>query len=190
MLLSAHSLSMIKDPFAMTLSLTFSSMISVVTATKNPTKKYTKSSKSIKRSEFKKASKFKKSKFKESGKIGSNNHGENYSSFSNTSVLEEDSSWTDTDSSSFSDKISSTHDCLLVEKIWERMIKNEQDRNSPTGDDLSRCCYYIGSYQRKTGIPGVYCDTHDNVYGISWYQKDLSGEIPVEIGDLKDLEWL
>ena len=65
-----------------------------------------------------------------------------------------------------------SRDCELVVAIYKAM--------GGTGSDADSCC----------GVPGAICDSYRHVVEIRWYNHDLKGSIPPEIGELRSLETL
>jgi hypothetical protein len=77
-------------------------------------------------------------------------------------------------------------DCCRVIYIWQEMGQNTTvDPTSATA-----CCYYLGSTTQSSGIPGVTCTSDGTVTQIHWLRKRLTGTIPAEIGNLRNLESL
>jgi hypothetical protein len=52
------------------------------------------------------------------------------------------------------------------------------------------CCYTLGSTTQTLGIPQVTCSSTGQVTKIEWNNQSLTGPIPLEIGNLVNLQSL
>jgi hypothetical protein len=82
---------------------------------------------------------------------------------------------------------SSSPQCCKVVRSWQLMGKT-----TPSVDhtNATACCYYLGSTNQTLGIPGVTCSSTGQVTKIEWIAQGLTGPIPLEIGDLVNLQHL
>jgi hypothetical protein len=79
------------------------------------------------------------------------------------------------------------NDCEIIVDLW----KNYWNKTTTVdGNELTACCYYLGSTTQTSGIPGVTCTSDGKVTRIEWSYQFPTGSIPPEIGNLKNLNWL
>jgi hypothetical protein len=82
---------------------------------------------------------------------------------------------------------SSSPQCCTVLRIREIMTGQSLLADSTSA---TACCNYLGSTTQSSGIEEVYCNSDGIVTEIRWSDKNLTGDIPSDIGNLVDLEQL
>jgi hypothetical protein len=90
------------------------------------------------------------------------------------------------ESTAITSDVTCTSDCCRVIYIWQKM--GQKTTVDPTNS--TACCYYLGSTNQTSGIPGVNCTSKGTVTKIDWSNKGLTGPIPPEIGNLVNIEEL
>jgi hypothetical protein len=81
---------------------------------------------------------------------------------------------------------SSSPQCCWVVRIWQEMGKT----TTVSATSATECCNKLDSENTGSGISGVYCSLDGSVTEIRWSSQSLSGSIPPEIGNLKNLQSL